>query len=108
MGEPAPVALRAPQVTRYDVMGEPPFDAGGVKRNVTCPLPGTVAPIVGAPGTVAGVTLFDGADASPVPIEFVAVTVKVYALPLVRPVTVIGDVAPLATMPPGADVAVYD
>jgi len=106
-GEPAPVALSAPQVTRYDVMDEPPFDAGGMKRNVTCPLPGTAALIVGAPGTLAGVTLFEGADASPVPIEFVAVTVKVYAVPLVRPVTVIGDAAPLATIPPGDEVAVY-
>ena len=76
-GDPAPVALNVPQVTRYDVIGEPPFDAGGTKRNVTCPLPGTVAPIVGAPGTVAGVTLFEGADASPVPWPLVAVTVKV-------------------------------
>ena len=76
-GEAAPVALDAPQVARYDVMGEPPFDAGGVKAIVTCPLPGVVEPIVGAPGTVAGVTLFEGADASPVPIAFVAVTVNV-------------------------------
>ena len=76
-GEPAPVALNVPQVTRYDVIGEPPFDAGGVKRNVTCPLPGTVAPIVGAPGTVAGVTLFEAADAGPVPSALVAVTTNV-------------------------------
>ena len=58
-------------------MGEPPFDAGGTKRNVNCVLPGTVALIVGAPGTLAGVTLFEGADASPVPTALVAVTVKV-------------------------------
>ncbi|CAB5027997.1 unannotated protein [freshwater metagenome] len=43
---------------------------------------------VGAPGTVRGVIAADGAEASPVPMPFVAATVKVYAVPLVRPVTV--------------------
>ena len=66
------------------------------------------ATIVGAPGTVAGVTVFDGADAGPVPTALVAVTVKVYAAPLVRPATVMGDAAPLALMPPGEELAVYD
>ena len=35
------------------------------------------APIVGAPGTVAGVTLFDAAETALFPALFVAVTVKV-------------------------------
>jgi predicted amino acid dehydrogenase len=35
------------------------------------------APIVGAPGTVAGVTAADAADAADVPAAFVAVTVNV-------------------------------
>jgi hypothetical protein len=34
-----------------------------------------------------GTTLGDGKDAGPVPTMFVAVTVKVYGVPLVRPVT---------------------
>ena len=34
-----------------------------------------------------GVTLPDGADAAPTPIPLAAVTVNVYAVPLVRPVT---------------------
>ena len=34
-------------------------------------------PMVGAPGTVAGVTELDGADAGPSPTALVAVTVKV-------------------------------
>ena len=76
-GEPAPVALSAPQVTRYDVMGEPPFDAGGVNATSARPLNALAATIVGAPGTVAGVTVFEGAEAGPVPTELVAVTVKV-------------------------------
>src|SRR6476619_3706635 len=39
-------------------------------------------------GAGEGVTLFDGADAGPVPRPLAAVTVKVYAVPLVSPVTV--------------------
>ncbi len=53
-----------------------------------------------------GVTWFDGEDAGPVPAEFVAVTVKVYAVPFARPGTVIGDPVPVAVNPPGDDVTV--
>jgi hypothetical protein len=46
-----------------------------------------VAP-VGAAGTVAvGVTAAVAADEAPVPTELVAVTLNVYEVPLVRPVT---------------------
>jgi hypothetical protein len=69
-------------------------------------LPAAAPTIAGAPGTVAGVTLFEGADASPVPTAFVAVTVKVYAVPLASPVTVMGEAAPLTLPPPGEDVTV--
>ena len=61
-------------------------------------------------GTNAGATgdtLLDDADAGPVPAAFVAVTVNVYAVPLVSPVTVIGLAAPIAVIPPGFDVTVY-
>ena len=58
-------------------------------------LPGVAVPIVGAPGTVLGVTLAPD-DADPAPAEFVAFTVQVYALPFVRPVTTIGLDDPLA------------
>ena len=47
-----------------------------------------------------GVTLFDGAETGPVPTALLALTVQVTAMPLVRPVTVIGDVAPDAILPP--------
>ena len=77
MGEAAPEALNAPQLTVYEVMAAPPFDAGGVNAIVACPMPGVAVPIVGAPGTAAGVTLFEGADAGPVPNALVALTVKV-------------------------------
>jgi len=90
------------------VIGEPPFEAGGANATPAWVLPASAPAIVGAPGTVAGVTLFEGADASPVPTEFVAVTVKVYAVPLESPPTMMGDAAPLTLMPPGEDVTVYE
>src|SRR3954470_3913121 len=70
------------------VIAEPPFEAGAVKVTVACALPAVAVPIVGAPGTVAGVTLFEGAEGGLAPMAFVAMTVKVYAVPLARPVTV--------------------
>jgi hypothetical protein len=61
---------------------------------------------LGAPGTVAGVAerLF---EAGPVPSAFLAVTVKEYVVPLVRPVTV-QPRAPFVVhvAPPGEAVAV--
>ena len=54
-----------------------------------------------------GVTLLEAVDAAPVPTALVAVTVKVYAVPLLRPVTVQGDaVQPLLVILSGLDVAV--
>ena len=54
---------------------------------------------------------FEAADAADVPTLFVAVTVNVYAVPVVNPVTVIVpepavDTAPVK--PPGEEVAVYE
>jgi len=42
---------------------------------------------VGAPGTVDGTAAADAADAAPVPMAFVPVTLNVYEVPLVSPVT---------------------
>jgi hypothetical protein len=94
-------------VTVYLVMAAPPSLAGGVKLTVAWALPAVAVPIVGAPGVVAGVTLLDADEAGPVPAAFVAVTVKVYAVPFVRPVTVHGEVAQVPVCPP-EDVAVYE
>src|SRR4051812_43747041 len=71
-------------------------------------LPGVAMPIVGAPGTVAGVTAFDGADAGPVPEAFVAVTVKVYTVPFARPATtmLVHGAAHVPVSPLGDEVAV--
>ena len=76
---PVPVLPPVLEVTVYNVIALPPFDAGAVKLTVACALPGVAVPIVGAPGTVvaAGVTLLEAADAAPVPIAFVAFTVNV-------------------------------
>ena len=58
-------------------MALPPFDAGAVKLTVAWVLPATAVTVVGAPGTVAGVTPLEAADAEEFPTTFVATTVKV-------------------------------
>jgi hypothetical protein len=49
----------------------------------------------------AGVTEFEGDEFGPVPKELVADTTKVYAVPLVNPVMMIGEEPPERVMPPG-------
>ena len=61
---------------------------------------------VGAPGTVDGVTTADADEAAPVPDTFVAVTVNVYDVPFVRPVTVQVVVAVVQVKEPGVEVTV--
>jgi hypothetical protein len=58
-------------------MAEPPFDTGGVNVIVALPLLLVAVPIIGASGTVAGVTELLALDAVLVPTAFVAVTVNV-------------------------------
>ena len=74
---PVAVIFSGEDVTVYDMMGLPPFEAGAEKLTVACALPAVAVAPVGAPGAVAGVTLLEGLDAGPVPMAFVAVTVKV-------------------------------
>ena len=88
------------------MIAAPPFEEGAVKVTVACELPPVAVPTVGAPGTVLGVTEFEADEAVLVPALLVAVMVKVYAVPLVSPVTVIGEDAPVPVIPPGEDVAV--
>ena len=71
------VMLPGVDVAVYMVIAAPPLLAGAVKATVACPIPAIAGPIVGAPGTVAGVTAAEAVDAGPVPIAFVAVTLKV-------------------------------
>ena len=59
---------------------------------------------------VKGVTEFDAADGREVPAPFVAVIVKVYAVPGVKPRTVMVPEPAVARVPvraPGEEVAVY-
>lgn len=81
-------------------MALPPLLLGAVKAMETCAFPAVAAPMVGAPGTVAGVTLLDAEDAEPVPTALMALTAQVTAVPLVKPVTVIGEAAPVAVCVP--------
>jgi hypothetical protein len=78
-------------VTVYELIEAPPFDTGAVQviveRVDSAPVAAT---LVGADGIVDGTTAADGTDATLVPDTFVAVTLKEYAMPLVRPVTVQG------------------
>jgi hypothetical protein len=84
----------------------PPSLPGGVKLTVAARLPATALAPVGTPGTPRGVTAADGALGALVPARLVAVTVKVYAVPLDNPVTVSGLPGPLTLAPPGLAVAV--
>ena len=89
-------------------MVAPPLEAGAVQDTTDWVLANELAVTpVGAPGVVDGVAVADGAEAGPVPEPLVAVTVKVYPVPLVSPVTV-QVVAPVVVQvkPPGAEVTV--
>lgn len=107
---PVVVAVCPPgaAVTVYPVMVEPPLLAGAVHVTAAWVFLGVAVTAVGAPGTVFGVTAELAADAAEVPAALVAVTLNVYAVPLVRPVTV-AVVAPVvvAVRPPGVEVTVY-
>ena len=58
-------------------MAAPPLLAGAVHETVAEALPATPVTLVGAPGTVAGVTDAEAAEAAPIPALLVAFTVKV-------------------------------
>jgi hypothetical protein len=88
------------------VIADPPFDTGAVKATEASVLPGVATGEVGAPGTVAGVTAEDVSEAAPSPTALVAMTVKVYAVPFVRPETMIGEAEPVPVKLPGCEVTV--
>ena len=75
---PVPVIPPGLEVTVYPVMARPPLLDGTPNVTEAWAFPFVAVPIVGASGTVVGVTEFEGGElAGPVPIAFVAVTVKV-------------------------------
>ena len=67
-----------------------------------CVSPAVADPIVGAPGgtTATGVALLEAPDAAPGPAALLAITVQVYAVPLERPPTMIGELAPVLVNAP--------
>ena len=98
------------EVTVYPVILAP-FADGAVKLTFKLWLPFLAAvTAVGVPGTAAvGVTGAEGSDGAPEPFVFAAVTVNVYEILYVRPVTVIGlELLParVAVMPSGSEVTV--
>jgi len=112
---PVTVQLRAPfvvhvfelgeDVTVYPVTDAPPLSAGAVQDTTEETFAVDVADTaVGAPGAVAGTAAADAVEAVEVPDAFVAVTLNVYEVPLVRPVIVHGfdrphEKAACATLP---------
>ena len=62
--------------------------------------PAVADTLVAAPGGPEGVTLLEASEADPSPLALVATTVKVYAVPLVRPVTVHDVVAVVQVLAP--------
>ena len=77
LADPIPVIPPGFDVTVYPVIAELPSLAGGTNVTVACAFPDVAVPIVGAPGTVEGITGFETELAGPVPMALVAVTVKV-------------------------------
>jgi len=93
-------------VTVYSVIGAPPLEPGAVHEITDSAFAFDDAiTFVGAPGAVAGVAAADAIDADEVPEMFVAVTLNVYEVPLVRPATT-HDVSPFVvqTLFPGVEV----
>ncbi len=72
-----PVKLPGVEIAVYEVIAEPPLEAGAVKVTVAWVFPAVAVPMIGAPGTENGVTELEAALGAPVPATVVAVTVKV-------------------------------
>ena len=93
-------------------MAAPPLLAGAENVTVAWPAPAVAVPITGAPGAkgppAVGVTELEAAEGAPVPTPLVAVTVKVYAVPLASAATTIDvhGAVHVPVMPLGLDVAV--
>ena len=79
MGDVVPIAVMPPglDVTVYPVIKLPPVLAGATKATLAVVLPAVATTLVGAPGTVAGVTAADAAEATELPTPLVATTVNV-------------------------------
>ena len=91
------------------MIGEPPLLIGAVHDTTAQAFPGVAVTAVGESGALNedGVTAAQATDAGEAPATFVAVTVNVYGVPLVNPVTV-PVIAPAVdtVAPPGDAVTV--
>ena len=67
-------------------MGRPPLKRA-LQLTVAAASPGVTPVITGGSGTVAGMTALEGDEDGPVPKALVAVTLKVYDTPFLRPPT---------------------
>jgi hypothetical protein len=93
-------------VAVYPVIVEPPVAPAVNGTDTTPEEPPEAVPIVGACGTVEGVTEEDALEAEDVPLAFVAVTVYVRAVPTASAM-VIGLDEPVAVLPE-EEVTVYE
>ena len=63
-------------VTVYPVMALPPLEEGALKATLAWALPAVATGLVGASGTVLGITVPDATEATEFPAALVAKTVK--------------------------------
>ena len=100
------------EVAVYEVIAEPPFEAGALNLTVAERLLVVVATSeVGAPGAPTVVIELEALEAEPVPAELDAVTINVYEVPAVKPAIAIVplpacEIEPVFT--PEDEVAVYE
>ena len=80
---------------------------GAVNDTMAEPTPLVAVPMVGAPGMTEGMAGGEAAEAGPVPIGLVAVTVNVYAVPLLRPLMVHDTVPVVVQVWPPLEVTEY-
>jgi hypothetical protein len=84
-----------------------PTWVGAVQETSTNVALGTALTPVGEPGALLGVTEFDATEAALVSTALVAVTLKVYGVPLASPITVhLRAVVVVQVFPPGLEVTV--
>ena len=69
-------------------MLDPPLSVGADHETSTLSSPGVPAILLTAPGATRGVAGSDGNEYRPLPAALTAATLNVYAVPLMRPVTV--------------------
>ena len=104
---PTVTGLPTDGVTVYPVIVAPPFEAGAVHDTVAEVLPRTAETPVGASGIVDGVTEAEGEENEELPVEFIARTLNVSAVPLVRLVSVAVRTFPTVTELPIDGITVY-